>query len=78
MKLNAILEFIELNPQILVVIENNQIMRATKVNDILSVLSDFDSWLREEYKYRGNEAADPIRQKLHEFMADHSVDLDTL
>lgn len=71
-------EIIETHPQFLVIIEPRQIKLATSVNDLVNALWDFDQWLRGEYKYKGNEAAAPIREQLHEFLADHGLNLEKL
>jgi hypothetical protein len=36
-------------------------------------LTEFDKWLRSEYKYNGNEPMFEVRVKLHQFINDNNV-----
>jgi hypothetical protein len=36
-------------------------------------LTEFDNWLRSEYKYNGNEAMFEVRKKLHQFINDNNI-----
>jgi hypothetical protein len=38
-----------------------------------SVLTEFDNWLRSEYKYNGNEPMFEVRKKLNEFINENNV-----
>ena len=62
----------------LIIREEQDIKQALKAVDALLVLWDIDQHLRGEYKHNDNEAAYEIREKLHEIMADHGVDLEDL
>ena len=52
--------------------------RAVAADDMASVLWDFDQYLRGEAKYKGDEVAEKIRDKLWEIMNEHGIDLDVL
>lgn len=52
--------------------------RAIKALDVLMVIWDFDSYLREQCKYQGNDIACTYREKFREIMGDHEVNLDNL
>ena len=64
--------------KVLIIRDELEIKQAIKVQDILFALWDFDNWLRSEHKYKDNEPAYDIRQKFHEFLSDHDVNLDNL
>jgi hypothetical protein len=60
-------------------------MRAVKAVDIASALWDMDQYLRSQTKYAPDimhpevyEALVETRDKLHEIMSEHSIDLDEL
>jgi hypothetical protein len=36
-------------------------------------LTEFDNWLRSEYKYNGNEEMFEVRKKLHQFINDNNI-----
>ena len=36
-------------------------------------LTEFDNWLRSEYKYNGNEAMFEVRKKLNEFINENNI-----
>jgi hypothetical protein len=38
-----------------------------------SALTEFDNWLRSEYKYNGNEPMFEAREKLQQFINDNNV-----
>lgn len=63
---------------VLIIKDSEEIRRAVKATDTLMVLWDFDQYLRDEYKYNGNEAAYEMREKLSLLMDDHGVNLDDL
>ena len=62
----------------LIISEREAIDRALRADAMASVLYEFDQWLRAEYKYRENEAAEPIRQQLHDMMIDAGLNVDEL
>ena len=64
--------------KVLIIRDELEIKKAIKVDDILFALWNFDQWLRGEYKYRQNEPAYDIRQKFHEFLSEHDVNIDNL
>lgn len=68
----------ELPEKFLVIIDQLEIKKAVKVDDILSVLWDYDQWLREEVKYKNNEQAQLYRDKLHDLMNDNNINLDEI
>lgn len=68
----------ELPEKFLVIIDQLEIKKAVKVNDALSVLWDYDQWLREEVKYKNNEQAQLYRDKLHDLMNDNNINLDEI
>ena len=41
-------------------------------------LWDLDNYLRAQIKYSGKEDLQPIRDKLHEFLADYNLNLDMI
>ena len=60
-------------------------LRAIKSTDLASALWDMDQYLRSKTKYAPDsmppevyEALLETRDKLHEIMSDHSIDLDEL
>ncbi len=60
-------------------------MRAVKAVDMASALWDMDQYLRSQTKYAPDSmpsevygALQETRDKLHEIMSDHSIDLDEL
>jgi hypothetical protein len=52
--------------------------RCVKSLDIVLALWDMDQYLRAEAKYKDNEIAEEIREKLGEIMSEHSVSFDEL
>ena len=38
-----------------------------------SALTEFDNWLRSEYKYNGNEPMFEAREKLQQFINDNNI-----
>jgi hypothetical protein len=53
--------------------EEYEFTRAVQGQDCYVVLTEMLNWLREEYKYRDNEAAAPIREKLLELMLEEGI-----
>lgn len=51
---------------------------AMKSVDLYLAIDDFDQWLREEYKYRDQEYAYDVRDKLREFLDARGVNLEML
>ncbi len=77
-KPSDIIEIFESVPQILIVIEPRQIRRAVAADDLINAVCEFSEWLRQEYKYKDNEAAAPIREKLYEILNENGVDPEQL
>ena len=46
---------------------------ATNAVNYYSALCEFDQWLRSEYKYNGNEAMVPVREKLNEIINENNI-----
>ena len=70
--------FIDIGGKALIITDEEEMARANAALDLCSVLWDFDQWLRSEYKYGGVEYAYDIRDKLHQVMDAHNIDLDKL
>ncbi len=63
--------------------EQNAFEIAVKSMDWALASWDMDGWLREKLKYgntfkTANEALDAAREKLHEILADHNLNLDMI
>jgi len=56
--------------------ESFELERATKSLDISLALWDIDQYLRSEIKYQ--KEFQKVRDKLHEIMGDHGIDLDRI
>jgi hypothetical protein len=46
---------------------------ATNGINYYSALTEFDNWLRSEYKYNGNEPMFEAREKLQQFINDNNI-----
>jgi len=57
--------------------ERSEHTAAVKGMDMFCTLWDFDQWLRLQIKHHDKDY-DEIREKLHEFMNDHSVYFDDM
>lgn len=62
----------------LVIVDDFEIKKATKIDDLVSALWDFDQWLRAEYKYNGNEAASRIREEFQARLSDYGINIEDL
>jgi len=70
--------YIDIGGKALIITDEDDILRSVAALDLCSVLWDFDNYLRSEYKYRDVEYAFDVREKLHEIMSEHNIDLDKL
>jgi hypothetical protein len=52
--------------------------RCVKSSDMALVLWKVDQYLRSESKYKDNEIAYEIREKLYEIMSDHALNFNDL
>lgn len=41
-------------------------------------INEYDRWLREQYKYGGDEEAHRFRDKFREVMSENDIDINTL
>ena len=64
--------------KLLVIIDELEIRQAMKARDIVALLFDFDNYLRTQYKYKEDQTALPIRQRLSEMMDDYGIDFNEL
>jgi hypothetical protein len=53
--------------------EEYEFRRAVQAQGCYFVLTEMLTWLREEYKYRDNEAAALIKEKLVELMLEEGI-----
>ncbi len=74
--------FIENCPKILIVLDPKEIKQAVKAQDMLSLLFDFDNYLRGLVKYNEDpnlsDAADKIRGELARLMEENGISFDEL
>lgn len=49
------------------------IQKALRAQDTLSVLFEFDNWLRSEIKYGDKNELDPARKKLYELINEAGI-----
>ncbi|HRY32131.1 MAG TPA: hypothetical protein P5531_04095 [Bacteroidales bacterium] len=68
----------EIPAKILIIIDPTEIRRAMKAGEALSLLFEFDQWLREEIKYRDKNEYTDVRDKLHSILDDRGINLDDL
>jgi hypothetical protein len=52
--------------------------RCVKALDMALALWDIDQHLRSEAKYKDNEVAEEIRERLHEIMSEHGIIFDDI
>lgn len=67
--------------KVLVIIDPIEIKKAVLVNDILSVIWELDSHLRNIIKYTEKEDTskeEKVREKLHELLDEKSINLEEL
>ena len=69
---------ITLPTKALILTDDLEIQQAFMANKMLSMLFEFDNYLRNEYKYQNNEAASPIRERFKEMMDEHGINLEVL
>ena len=65
-------------PMHLVITDPDYIKRAVKATDMALALWDIDQMLRAEYKYKDNEAAYGLREKMREILSGYDIDLDKI
>jgi hypothetical protein len=53
-------------------------LRAIKSTDMAIAFFEIDQFLRSESKYNDNQIAFALREKIHNIMSNHGVDLDEL
>jgi len=53
--------------------EKDEYNFATNGINYYCALTEFDNWLRSEYKYNGNKAMFEVRKKLNEFINDNNI-----
>jgi hypothetical protein len=53
--------------------EKDEFDFATNGINYYCALTEFDNWLRSEYKYNGNEPMFEVRKKLNEFINENNV-----